>query len=432
MKKNVMTIYTLSAMLALLFFCLSCASDNPSRERDKETTKLFKKQHVIRIACVSSWKQNDSLQWEGVELAKDEINAAGGVDGAQIELLKMDDDLDEKKGLGVAYDIAMRPDITAVIGHSTSGISLPASRVYQYYGLLMFSPMSTVRKLTAQGLSLVFRNIPTSAEFGKSAVSLCKQKGWNRIIIYYLDTVYGEDLANAFDFSCSTEDVRVVDRASYTAFDEKHNFADMIKFWNANFEYDAIFLAGSMPQLKTVIESIRESGVTKPIIGSDSFEYPALEEWIVDHNVADIYAVTSYERNSSLESYKKFEEAFLAKYEKKPDQESVQAYDALKAIADAIQTAHSVKNAQLATVLRRMVCNGVMGPYKFNARGDVMGKEMYVLDFNAVRAMARREQKVELEDARQKAYAAVQKQAEKVFTERMESGEKEIEDEYVE
>lgn len=430
--KKMKAIYAITALFAVMSLYLSCKADNPSLERDKVTTKLFKKQHIIRIACASSWKKNDSLQWEGIELAKEELNAAGGVSGAQIELIKIDDDLDEKRGLGLAYEIALRPDITAVIGHSNSGITLPASRVYQYYGLLMFSPMSTVRKLTTQGLSLVFRNIPDSTAFGKAAVTLCKQKGWNRIVIYYVDTVYGEDLANAFDFSCSTEDVRVVERSSFTMLDEKHNFSNALKFWNANFDYDAIFLAGSMPQIQVIIETIRESGVKKPIVGADSFEYPSLEEWIINKNIGNIYAVSSYERNSELESFQKFHEAFVNRYDKEPDQESVQGYDALKNIAAAIETTHSVKNKEIATVLRRMVCNGVMGPYKFNARGDVMGKDIYVLDYDSIRADLAKERHAELEQTRHKAWEAVEKQAEKVYNDRLKTGDKEIEDEYVE
>ena len=361
---------------------LSCKSDNPALSRAKTTSRLFSKQKIIRIACASSWQKNDSLQFEGISLACKEINEAGGVDGAKIELIKADDHLDEKEGLFTAYDIAMRPDITAVIGHSTSGIALQASRVYQYYGLLTFSPMATARKLTSQGFPYMFRNIPKATVFASSAANLCKQKGWNRILIYYIDTPYGEDLANAFEFACTKSDIYIAERESYSSFDEEKQFSTMAKWWDSNFTYDAIFVAGSMPQLRTVIKSIRDSGIEEPIVGADSFAYPGLEEWIATNNVRDIYAVTSFDRDSQNPDYLSFKEQFRSVYGKDPDQEAVQGYEALKVLAAAIGKSHSVKATDIAATLRENIWSGIIGKYRFNGQGDIIGTNMFIVDFN--------------------------------------------------
>lgn len=375
-----------TAVLSLFSLCVlalfSCKSDNPALSRAKTTTKLFTKQKTIRIACASSWQKNDSLQFEGIALACKEINEGGGVDGAKIELIKADDHLDEKEGLFTAYDIAMRPDITAVIGHSTSGIALPASRVYQYYGLLTLSPMATARKLTSQGFPYIFRNIPKATVFASSTASLCKQKGWNRILIYYIDTPYGEDLANAFEFACTKNDIYIAERESYSSFDEGKQFSTMAKWWDANFTYDAIFVAGSMPQLRTVIKAIRDSGIEEPIVGADSFAYPELEEWIATNNVRDIYAVTSFDRDSQNPDYLSFKEQFRSVYGKEPDQEAVQGYEALKVLASAIGKSHSVKAADIASTLRENIWSGIIGKYRFNGQGDIIGTNMFIIDFN--------------------------------------------------
>ena len=100
MKKNTKFLLKLICALACAFFVCtfsSCATKSFSETRDKVTTKLYKKGKTIRIACASSWEVNDSLQWQGLELAQKEINDAGGVHGAKIELIKTDDKKDKKE-----------------------------------------------------------------------------------------------------------------------------------------------------------------------------------------------------------------------------------------------------------------------------------------------------------------------------------------------
>lgn len=428
MKRNI-KIFLILFCAAQVFSYISCSQDSSSIKRDKVTTKLFKKQKIIRIACASSWEKNNSLQWEGIELARDEINEAGGVNGAKIELIKVDDDKDKKKGLFVAYDIAKRPDITAVIGHSNSGIAVPASQVYQYYGLLMFSPMATAQKLTSRGFTNVFRNIPLAAEFAKAAAAWCKSKDLKDVIICYIDTEYGEDIANAFELACSKNDVSIVERDSYSSIDEKAFFEKKSKWWETNFNYDAIFLAGSMPQLKTIIESIRESGVKQPIVGTDSFDYPELESWIIENDVKDIYALTSFDRDSKNEDFQAFKKHFESVYEKEPDQEAVQGYEALKTIAGAIEKANSVKNSDIIAALRENSWSGIVGNYyHFTQKGDIVGININTRDYNRIREKKIQEQleaeKMEAERLEAEKIEAEKKEAERLAAKKKEEAAK--------
>ncbi|EID85751.1 ABC-type branched-chain amino acid transport system, periplasmic component [Treponema sp. JC4] len=407
MKRNIKNILTLCAALSVLSLCLSCKSDKPALKREKVTTKLFNKEKIIRIACAGSWELNvgDNLQWEGIQLACDEINANGGVDGAQVELIQYDDQITEKTGLHAAYEISNRFDISAVIGHSVSGVAVETSKVYQYYGVLMFSPMATARKLTAQGFPYVFRNIPRATIFAHTATSFCKKQGWNRMIIYYLDTLYGEDISNAFEFSCVKDEIFVVDRESYSDLDLEAQFIHMTKWLNDNFEYDAVFLVGDMPQVKDVVKTMRENGLVKPILGGDTFDHPAMEEWIVENNVRDIYAVTSYDRDAQYSAYKNFKEKFTEKYKKEPDQQAVQGYDALKIITGAMAKAHSVKAKDVSDAIRKNTWDGLNGRYYFNKNGDIVGANIYIRDYNKlcdeyIEKLAEQEKAVEAESVK--------------------------------
>lgn len=156
----------LFALILILALLASCArSDNNDYKRNKATERLLKKEHRIKIAAAGPWESRYNLLKEGLDLALDEVNAAGGVLGAQVELIPFDDQNMLFAGGLAAYEVVSDPQICAVIGHSSSSISISNSLIYHFYGLLMFSPYATNPALTKQGLPYVFRNIPDKLIF---------------------------------------------------------------------------------------------------------------------------------------------------------------------------------------------------------------------------------------------------------------------------
>src|SRR5690242_9895233 len=93
----------------------------------------------------------------GVEQAVADINAAGGIMGQKIVLASPGDDrADPKEGVSVANKLAGE-GVKFVIGHFNSGVSIPASEVYQENGMLQITPASTNPKVTDRGMWNIFR-----------------------------------------------------------------------------------------------------------------------------------------------------------------------------------------------------------------------------------------------------------------------------------
>ena len=188
MKKNVQRkmLRLPFIILILALISLSCGnSDNPAIQRGNRARK--NKSDIIKIAAASPWGQERNLLKQGIEMAKEEINNSGGLLGKQLDIIYFDDDNSMNTGQSVAYQIASDEDIIAVLGHSASSVSISNSLLYHYYGLLMLSPLSTSSRLTTQGFNMIFRNIPTDSIFGQEAANLCKEKDWNKVLIYYID-----------------------------------------------------------------------------------------------------------------------------------------------------------------------------------------------------------------------------------------------------
>ena len=91
------------------------------------------------------------------EMAIEEANEAKVIPWVSLVLEALDDKADPKEAVSVAHRFAAENDVVAVIGHTTSGCSMPASSVYHAAGLTMITPSSTNPKLTQQGFENVFR-----------------------------------------------------------------------------------------------------------------------------------------------------------------------------------------------------------------------------------------------------------------------------------
>ena len=365
----------LFALILILALLASCArSDNNDYKRNKATERLLKKEHRIKIAAAGPWESRYNLLKEGLDLALDEVNAAGGVLGAQVELIPFDDQNMLFAGGLAAYEVVSDPQICAVIGHSSSSISISNSLIYHFYGLLMFSPYSTNPTLTKQGLPYVFRNIPDDEATARKAAQFCEKMGWHRILVYYLNSTYGTGLANAFEIQSGN----VLDRVSYENSYTKATHAAVAQNWLDNYKFDAVFIAGLWPNTAEVVSAFRESGINVPIIDGGEFDDPAFFQTSGTINEENLYTVTPYNEKSEKPAFNAFKSAFRAKYGMEPDIAALQGYDALKVLAKAIGNAKSVRASDVAKALRAERWNEGAGPYRFDDNGNIINYTLYV------------------------------------------------------
>ncbi len=93
---------------------------------------------------------------QGVEQAVADINAQGGILGQKIQLFTGDDRGDPREGVSVANKF-VADGVKFVVGHFNSGVTMPASEVYQENGILVITPAATNPKVTERDLWNIFR-----------------------------------------------------------------------------------------------------------------------------------------------------------------------------------------------------------------------------------------------------------------------------------
>ena len=364
-----------------VFFTILMLSIFCCQQRDEKQERAFRAARAkgdIVIGAVASWDSNKTL-WQGIELAVDEVNAKGGVLGRKIRIIKKDDKGSVDEGRFVAQSFACNPDMVAVIGHVDSYISIPASIIYEYYGLVMFSPLSTAPELTVRdGFKLIFRNVPTDKDIARQLAKFAIDMGYQEMVVCFLENAYGRGLARAFEKQFEKTGGTIIDTISYDSLSDAGYFRKSLTTWRDNFSFDAIFLAGTVPQAAEFISEAGKLGIKVPVMGGDGLLSPDL--WETGGNRAEGTIVAAfYNPDDPKPMVQQFNRAFRKKYKRLPDDDAAQGYDAVKLIAASIKKAGTTVPCKIADALRLTKNQmGVTGSHTFNERGDVINKAIII------------------------------------------------------
>jgi branched-chain amino acid transport system substrate-binding protein len=138
----------------------------------------------------------------GVRLAIEEINAAGLVINGQkvrLDLDAQDDAADPRQATQVAQKL-VDDKVVAVVGHATSGTTIPASKIYGDAGIVEISPSATNPAYTLQGFKTTFRMVATDALQGPALANYASKNLKAKTVAIVDDaTAYGGGLASEFE-----------------------------------------------------------------------------------------------------------------------------------------------------------------------------------------------------------------------------------------
>lgn len=363
-------------MLSLLAAC--GGSGTPAEERAR---KAAENEGDVVVAVVWPWEARKEIRFgEGLDLAVEEINARGGINGRTLRLLREDDRGSVNEGRLVAQRLAENTDVVAVIGHLHSYVTVPAAAIYDLSGLVMLSPASTDAELTSKGYERVFRGIFTDRDTGRQMADYAASQGFRRIGIYYVRNDYGRALANAFEERASGAGLSIAARASYddSQAPTERSFANTLEEWT-QMELDAIFVAGQVPHAGHLVREIRRHGIQVPILGGDAMSSPALVQ-IGGEAAEGTVVISPFHATEPRPEVQRFTAAFAKRFSTDPDPGSALGYDAIRILAHAMERAGSADPEKVAPALRGLRdWGGVTGSFTFDSRGDLKERRLVKL-----------------------------------------------------
>lgn len=364
------------ACLALLSFLSTCTAADTAAQR---ASRAAAAKGDILIGAGGPWSSAmGKTMWEGMELAIEEINARGGIGGRTLKVIKGDDQSSVDVGRMVAQSFVDNPDMVAVIGHLDSFVSLPNSIMYEYHGMLMLSPRSTAPRLTKQGFQRVFRTVSNDDLYGAVLARFAAGHNLKKIMIYQAKNEYGTGLANAFEKECEALEIEVPDRIAYDSGSDAATFRRDLQYWMANFSFDGIFAAGSIPQLPSFIAEARGLGIRVPIMAGEGLDTPEFVN-LAGKAAEGTFIASEFMPEDPRTETRKFVSAFHRKFGRVPDTNAAKGYDTVHVLAAAIEEAGSTIPDRIAEALRKKVdWIGAAGSYRFDADGDLVGRNILI------------------------------------------------------
>ncbi len=281
---------------------------------------------------------------QGMRMAIEEINAAGGVLGKPLDLVTEDDRSVTEEARTAAQKLLQRDQVVALLGEVASSRSLAAAPEAQRARVPMISPGSTNPRVTEVG-DYIFRacfiDPFQGAVMARFAVDELKAK--RLAILFDFKQDYSVGLADFFRDTARQLGAEIVADERYTSGDIEFR-AQLTTIRAAN--PDAIFVPGYYTELGLIAKQARELGVDVPLLGGDGWDSEKTLE-IGGQAVEGYYFSTHYAADSDSPRVQAFVKGFQTRYGATPDAMAALGYDTAKIFADALARAGSTDGAKL-------------------------------------------------------------------------------------
>ncbi|NMG77341.1 ABC transporter substrate-binding protein [Aromatoleum diolicum] len=318
----------------------------------------------------------------GARLAIEDANAKGlkiGGDTVKFELVSEDDQADPRTATTVAQRLA-DSGVKGVVGHVTSGASIPASRIYENAGIPVITPSSTSPKLTQQGYKMTFRVIANDLQqgnaLGKYAVDQLKAK---KIAVIDDRSAYGQGLADAFANAVKAAGGQVVGR-EFTN-DKATDFMAILTKIKATTP-DAVFYGGMDAQAGPLARQMKQLGMTAKFLTGDGGCTGEMIKMAGDALSATTFCTQAGIPLDKMPGGTAFRTQFKQRYGNDIHVYAPYAYDAMMSVIEAMKTANSVEPAKYQPSLKALSYQGVTGPVAFDQNGDIKGGAITVYNFS--------------------------------------------------
>lgn len=291
---------------------------------------------------------------EGIEMAVEEINAAGGIDGKQIELVTKDNKSESTEAVSVTTSLTVKDGVVAIVGPATSGAvkaSLPNATKVK---VPLLTPSGTDDAITVQKGAVqeyAFRTCFQDSFQGKVLAIYAHEtlKTDKAVILGDNSSDYAKGLTKAFK---DAYEGKVVIEENFTKGDKDFQ-AVLTKIKDKDF--DVLYLPGYYEETGLITKQAREIGIDVPILGPDGFSDPKYVEIAGKENVNQIYYASHFSTKvDTSEKAKTFIEAFKKKYDKEPSSFNALSYDSIYMVKQAIEDQGSADSAAITKGLAEL------------------------------------------------------------------------------
>ena len=272
----------------------------------------------------------------GAQIAVDEINAAGGINGKQIEYRFEDDQNDAEKAVN-AYNTLKDWGMQMLVGTTTTAPCIAVAGKTASDNIFQITPSASAPSVLSSGNGNVFQVCFTDPNQGiASAQYIAENKLATKIgIIYDSSDVYSSGIEEKFEAEAKTQGLNIVSKAAFTA-DSKTDFGTQLqKAKDAG--ADLLFLPIYYQEASIILKQADTMGYKPKFFGVDGMDGILTVENFDTKLAEDVMLLTPFAADAKDKTVQNFVKTYKEKYEDTPNQFAADSYDAVYALKAAIE-----------------------------------------------------------------------------------------------
>lgn len=349
--------YIVFAVIAVAIIALSCEKKPPIHG------DIIIGSTLPLSGDAAVWGKNTQ---EGIDLALEEINAAGGVLGRKLVVVYEDTRALPKEGVTAYHKLTTVDKVKVIIDDSVSSVTLAMAPLAQNDHVVIIATGATAPKISEAG-EFIFRVWNSDAFEGEvSADYAFDTLGLRSVAILYINNEYGKGLEQVFKprFEERGGNIPISESFAQSATDIRTQLTKI----QAS-KPDGLYVVGYPKEIPIALKQAKELGLSLPLIGTVAMQDPQLIQTAGDATEGLMFP---YPREPSGQDITRFKEAFQKKYGKEPGITADVGYDAVRMIAKAMELLGGTSGEDIRKGLNMLKdYPGVSGTMTFDANGDV-------------------------------------------------------------
>jgi branched-chain amino acid transport system substrate-binding protein len=306
---------------------------------------------------------------EGAELAIEQVNAQGGINGEKLKLVHYDDQADANQAVPIAKKLIQQDKVRIAVSGSYSAPTRAAAGVFQEAKIPYISAYAIHPDITRAG-NYMFRASFMGEVQGRGGAKLVGDiMGKKKVTLITLANDFGAALAAGFKEAAPKFGIKIVSEYSYKISDRQ--FGSIIASVK-NDNPDALYASGYFFTAGPLVSQIRAAGIKIPIIGQEGYDSQQFIN-IAKEAAEGVVITSSLDRDSKTKQTQDFIRDFEKKTGTKADMVAASSHTAIMIAADGIRRAGSMDSAKIRDAIAAtkdlVVSTGVI---KFNQMGEVI------------------------------------------------------------
>ena len=303
----------------------------------------------------------------GAQIAVDEINAAGGINGKQIEYRFEDDQNDAEKAVN-AYNTLKDWGMQMLVGTTTTAPCIAVAGKTASDNVFQITPSASSPDVLSSGNGNVFQVCFTDPNQGvASAQYIAENKLATKIgIIYDSSDVYSSGIEEKFEAEAKTQGLNIVSKAAFTA-DSKTDFGTQLqKAKDAGADLPIYYQEASI-----ILKQADTMGYKPKFFGVDGMDGILTVENFDTKLAEDVMLLTPFAADAKDKTVQNFVKTYKEKYEDTPNQFAADSYDAVYALKAAIEESKATTDMSASDM-----CDALKGAMtKIKMQGLTGGKD---------------------------------------------------------